>query len=588
MSQNSGPFLVSSHGHPAYNPRLPSSSSSKRIGSSPISTSHSSSTSTGSNMNIPSIHPTMRSNNSMGSMKSSPINMNPLDKSNSLPYSSRYNTRKTWSMPRNFHDKNVRTHDEHESSYHRSGLVTHNIPSDSINKTPFTIEPSIDDNDEADEIYFSSRHIAAARFQRNQRCIHEIFNQVCIPDLRSNVSVDRILTLRRQVSALKTHRETFEKDLNDLEEKHLDKKRKFQELNEKFYNEYTEASSTNLTEEKINEILQKYESMEKQQKEKQLILQQQLQAQPQLPETVASVAQTQPLLSTITVSQPTTPVLTKTESTPAVETSEQQTSALLSTEHTQLPSSETVSTSIPSSHPISNPLPPSQAISTQLPTTQPIQSQTPPSQPQFSPKPSAMQQNPLSTHPQQSTPTPTSQGYPMMHPGSGYVSAPGYGHSQQVQYRPPMHQRSAQYSSNVPWQQQQQQQWQTNTYDPRYYNSYPPNVPWSQQQQQQWQTNQHQQQMGMASQMRGSHHHQQQPQMHPHYGYSGTTPTWNSGAHPSQQYGYPQNSSYDPSLVSAHPQQQQQQQYYSPSQSHNPSQSYEYGPPPQQPPQQIN
>ncbi len=76
---------------------------------------------------------------------------------------------------------------------------------DSMANSSFTIEPSTDD-DEADDIYFSSRHIAAARFQRNQRLLCEIFNEVCIPDLRSNVNVDRILTLRRQVDALKTHR----------------------------------------------------------------------------------------------------------------------------------------------------------------------------------------------------------------------------------------------------------------------------------------------------------------------------------------------------------------------------------------------
>ncbi|CAF5192626.1 unnamed protein product, partial [Rotaria sp. Silwood1] len=74
----------------------------------------------------------------------------------------------------------------------------------------------------------------------HQRLLCEIFNEICIPDLRSNINVDRILTLRRQVDALKIHRETFEKDLNELEDKHIDKKRKFLELNEKFHNEYAD------------------------------------------------------------------------------------------------------------------------------------------------------------------------------------------------------------------------------------------------------------------------------------------------------------------------------------------------------------
>jgi len=137
--------------------------------------------------------------------------------------------------------------------------------------------------------------------------------------------------------------------------------------------------------------------------------------------------------------------------------------------------------------------------------------------------------------------------------------------------------------------------------DPRYYNPYPPNVQWSQQQQ--WASNQPQQQMGVVShqqqaQMRGPPQQQQPPpQMYGngvHYGYGGATAGWNTGVHPSQQYGYPQNPSYDPSLVSTPP----QQQYYAPQQMHNPPQGYDYGPPPppqqqqippqQQPPPQMN
>ncbi|CAF4787305.1 unnamed protein product, partial [Rotaria magnacalcarata] len=72
------------------------------------------------------------------------------------------------------------------------------------------------------------------------------------------------------------------KDLNELEDKHTEKKRKFLDANEKFHNEYVDASTNNLSREKINEILQKYEAMEKLQKEKQLLLQQQQQQQQQL------------------------------------------------------------------------------------------------------------------------------------------------------------------------------------------------------------------------------------------------------------------------------------------------------------------
>ena len=68
-----------------------------------------------------------------------------------------------------------------------------------------------------------------------------------------------------------------------------------------------------------------------------------------------------------------------------------------------------------------------------------------------------------------------------------------------------------------------------------------------------------------------------------HYGYGGTTTVgWNTGGHPAQSYGYPQNPSYDTSMASASP----QQQYYSQSQLHNTPQAYEYGPPPPQQQQQ--
>ncbi|CAF4715646.1 unnamed protein product [Rotaria sp. Silwood1] len=642
MSQNSGPFLVSSHGPPGFHPRLPLSSSTpalKRTSNGPLSIGNPPNTSINTNMNVSTSSPLMRSSNSMGTLKSTNINMNPLDKSNTMPYSSRY-TRKPWPMSRNIHEKNIRGYDEHELPYNRPGLPSHNVPpppppppssSDNINNSSFTIEPATDD-DEGDDIIFSSRHMAAARFQRNQRLLCEIFNEVCIPDLRSNINVDRILTLRRQVDALKTHRETFEKDLNELEEKHVEKKRKFLETSEKFYHEYNDASSTNLSQEKINEILQKYEAIEKLQKEKQLILQQQQQQQQQQqvvatpPPPPQPQPQPPPPLPT-TVSQPIAPPVMKTEPVPIVEVPQQQTPtpppppvqiqlppsqpvppslppiqpappSLPPAQHLppSLPPVQSVPSALPPPQSIPSQLPPSQPLPSQLPSSQPVQSQIPSSQPvqpqlPLPPQPSVMPQVPPPPQLQQQQPTTAPQGYPMMHSVGGYPPVPGYVHAQQSQYRPPMNQRSAPYPSNVQWQQQQQQQqqqWQANAYDSRYYNPYPPNVQW---QQQQWPPAQPPQSMGIVSQqppsqMRGPPHQQQPPppQMYAngvHYGYGGTNAGWNPNAHPSQQYGYPQNPSYDPTLVSA-----PQQQYYPP-QMHNPPQGYDYGPPPPPSQQQL-
>ena len=81
----------------------------------------------------------------------------------------------------------------------------------------------------------------------------------------------------------------------------------------------------------------------------------------------------------------------------------------------------------------------------------------------------------------------------------------------------------------------------------------------------------------------------QQTQMYSsnvHYGYGNTNVGWNTATHASQQYAYPLNPTYDPSMMSASPHpQQQQQQYYTQPQMHNappppplPShQGYDYG-----------
>jgi hypothetical protein len=59
-------------------------------------------TSLGPNMNVTPSPPMMRPSNSMAPMKPGTVGMNPMDKSNSMPYSSRY-TRKVWPMARSFH-----------------------------------------------------------------------------------------------------------------------------------------------------------------------------------------------------------------------------------------------------------------------------------------------------------------------------------------------------------------------------------------------------------------------------------------------------------------------------------------------------
>ncbi len=108
MSQNSGPFLVTSHSHPGFNPRpLSSSSSSKRISNGLMTSSSPGNTSVGPNMGLSSSPSSMRpGGGSMGPMKPGSMGMSPMDKSNSMSYSNRY-SRKPWPVQRSMHGKDL-------------------------------------------------------------------------------------------------------------------------------------------------------------------------------------------------------------------------------------------------------------------------------------------------------------------------------------------------------------------------------------------------------------------------------------------------------------------------------------------------
>ena len=69
--------------------------------------SNSMNTSMGPNMGLSSSPSSMRPIGSMGPMKPGSGGMVPMDKSNSMPYSSRY-SRKPWPMPRGIHGMNFK------------------------------------------------------------------------------------------------------------------------------------------------------------------------------------------------------------------------------------------------------------------------------------------------------------------------------------------------------------------------------------------------------------------------------------------------------------------------------------------------
>lgn len=53
--------------------------------------------------------------------------------------------------------------------------------------------------------FYSVRHLSAARYQRNQKLMQEIFNDNVVPDLRTVVTTQRLQGWKRQVETLMLH-----------------------------------------------------------------------------------------------------------------------------------------------------------------------------------------------------------------------------------------------------------------------------------------------------------------------------------------------------------------------------------------------
>ncbi|XP_074652071.1 uncharacterized protein LOC141906686 [Tubulanus polymorphus] len=104
-----------------------------------------------------------------------------------------------------------------------------------------SIQPA-DDDDDNDE-GFSVKHISASRYHRNHRLINEIFSESCVPDVRTVVTTSRLDVLRKQVQSLQKHQKKLEDELQDIEEKHETKKRKFVDSSEEFHGELKKLCS---------------------------------------------------------------------------------------------------------------------------------------------------------------------------------------------------------------------------------------------------------------------------------------------------------------------------------------------------------
>lgn len=125
-------------------------------------------------------------------------------------------------------------------SHNSNSNQSHNSPQRSDGR--FSVQP-MDGSDENDE-YFSAKHLAAARYYRNNKLVNDIFTETIVPESRHAFDV-KVQVLRRQVDSLTVYQKKMMDELQQIEERFQQKKHSLLESSEKFQNEMNKRFAPN-------------------------------------------------------------------------------------------------------------------------------------------------------------------------------------------------------------------------------------------------------------------------------------------------------------------------------------------------------